>query len=152
MDEKAHEGAAEDDADAGDEVEVEDFADAVVAAGFEDPNDVNEVRGEIREQEGDDVVDDGIAGTDGIGHETDVDMEQFGDGVARGEGGHEYKGAKVEEGDVDDGGDGAGDGVFDELDERGVLAAGELAQKIPHVGLAFDVWLWFGCDSIVASI
>jgi len=132
MDEKAHDGAADEHADAGDEVEVEDFADAVVAAGFEYPEDVDEVGGEIREQEGDGVVDDGIAGTDVVGDEADVDVEELGDGVVGGEGGHELERAAIKDGDVDGGGDEAGDGVFDELDERGVLAAGELGQQVRH--------------------
>ena len=106
MDEKAHEGATEGKADAGDEVEVEDFVEAVVAAGFEDPIDVDQVGGKIREQEGDGIVDDGIAGADGIGDENDLDVEQFGDGVVRGEGRHEFERAAVEQADVDDGGDG----------------------------------------------
>ena len=38
MDEKAHESATNGEADAGDEVKEEDFADAVVTAGFEDPD------------------------------------------------------------------------------------------------------------------
>jgi hypothetical protein len=33
-----------------------------------------------------------------------------------------------------------------------VLASGELTQKIPHVALPPDVWVWFVCDSIVASV
>ncbi len=152
MDEKAHDGAAEGEADAGDEVEEEDFVDAVVAAGFEDPENVDQVSGEVREQEGDAVVDDGIAGADGIGHETDLDVKQFGDGVGGGEGRHEFERTAVEQADVDDGGDAAGDGVLDELDERGVLAAGELAQQVPHVALPPDEWVWFVCDSVMASI
>ena len=152
MNKKAHDGAAEGEADAGDEVEEEDFVDAVVSAGLEDPEDVDQVGGEVREQEGDAVVDDGIAGADGIGHETDVDVEQFGDGVGGGEGRHEFERAGVEQGDVDEGGDAAGDGVLDELDQRGVLAAGELAQQVSHVALTLDACLWFVCDSVMARI
>ena len=119
-------------ADAGDKVEEEDFVHAVVSAGFEDPENVDQVGGEIREQEGDAVVDDGIAGADGNQHGNDLEVEQFGDGVGGGEGRHEFERAGVEQGDVDDCGDAAGDGVLDELDERGVLAAGELGQQVRH--------------------
>jgi len=41
---------------------------------------------------------------------------------------------------VDDGGDAAGDGVFDELDEWRVSAAGELLQQVPPVTLVFDLY------------
>ena len=46
----------------------------------------------------------------------------------------------------------AGDGVLDELDERGMLAAGELVQQVPHKALAFDVWLRFIGGSVAASV
>ena len=139
MDEKVGQRNANDGADAGDDIKVKDFADAVVAAGFEDPEDVDEVGGEIREDEGQDVVDGVIAGADGIGDETGVDVQEFGDGVVGGERRHKHQGAGVEQDDMDDGGDAAGDGVFDELDEWSVRASGELLQQVPDAALVFDL-------------
>lgn len=132
MDEEAHEAGADDEADAGDEVEEEDFADAAVSAGFEDPEDVDDIGGEVGEDEGDAVVDHGIAGADANGEHGDIDMEEFGDSVGGVEGREKQESAGVEQDDIHDGGDAAGDGVLDELDEGGVLSAGELGEEIGH--------------------
>jgi hypothetical protein len=33
-----------------------------------------------------------------------------------------------------------------------MLAAGELAQQVPHIALTPDLWVWFVCDSVMARI
>ena len=58
--------------------------------------------------------------------------DTVGDGILGGEGRHEFVGADVEQRDVHHRGNAAADGVFDELNERSVFAAGELFDEVAH--------------------
>ena len=65
-DQVSHQRAANECADPGDEIEKQDFQHAIVPPGFEYPEDIDEIRGQIGKDEGDHVANDRIAHTDGV--------------------------------------------------------------------------------------
>jgi hypothetical protein len=118
MNEQAHNGATDENADASHQKEIEHFEDGMMASGFEYPFDIDVIGGEIGKNESDNVVDHRVARAEAIRDDGSVQVQYARDDVIGAQRGEKGDGHGVETDDMDKCGDPAADAVLEDLDAQ----------------------------------
>ena len=97
-----------------------------MAAGFEHPKNIDQIRGEVGKDKGQTVVKHGIPSADGVGDLRWTQAEQLNHRIMLAQGWEYDQRTRVENNNVDARRNSTGDGILNELDQRRVLATCEL--------------------------
>jgi hypothetical protein len=109
-------------------------------ARLENPEDVDDVRGEVGEEERDGLVQQVVPRPGEFVDRGDGNAQESDDGIIRGERGKHLPGQEIEHRDINRRGQAARNAVLDELDDRMRLALEELFEdRFQNSGLRFQV-------------